>query len=90
MNTEMMALYKDEGVNMYGGCLPMLPQMPLFFAYFRVLRTTPSSCARRTGSGLPICRCRTPCTSCPSSSSSPCSSRSTSRLRRAWIRSSAA
>ena len=38
MNTEMMALYKDEGVNMYGGCLPLLLQMPLFFAYFRVLQ----------------------------------------------------
>ncbi len=38
MNTEMMALYKTEGVNMYGSCLPMLLQMPLFFAYFRVLQ----------------------------------------------------
>ena len=38
MNAEMMALYKTEGVNMYGGCLPMLLQMPLFFAYFRVLQ----------------------------------------------------
>ncbi|MGA8042180.1 MAG: membrane protein insertase YidC [Terracidiphilus sp.] len=38
MNSEMMQLYKDEGVNMYGGCLPMLPQIPLFFAYFRVLQ----------------------------------------------------
>ena len=37
MNTEMMALYKTEGVNMYGGCLPMLLQMPLFFAYYRML-----------------------------------------------------
>jgi YidC/Oxa1 family membrane protein insertase len=37
MNTEMMALYQKEGVNMYGGCLPMLLQMPLFFAYYRVL-----------------------------------------------------
>ncbi len=37
MNTEMMALYKTEGVNMYGGCLPMLPQIPLFFAYYKVL-----------------------------------------------------
>ncbi len=37
MNTEMMQLYKDEGVNMYGSCLPMLLQMPLFFAYYRVL-----------------------------------------------------
>jgi YidC/Oxa1 family membrane protein insertase len=37
MNTEMMALYKAEGVNMYGSCLPMLINMPLFFAYYRVL-----------------------------------------------------
>ncbi len=37
MNAEMMQLYKDEGVNMYGGCLPLLLQMPLFFAYYRVL-----------------------------------------------------
>jgi YidC/Oxa1 family membrane protein insertase len=37
MNTEMMQLYKDEGVNMYGGCLPLVLQMPLFFAYYRVL-----------------------------------------------------
>ncbi len=40
MNAEMMALYKEHGVNMYGGCLPMLIQMPLFFAYFRVLENT--------------------------------------------------
>jgi len=38
MNAEMMELYKTEGVNMYGSCLPMLIQMPLFFAYFRVLQ----------------------------------------------------
>lgn len=38
MNAEMMALYKDEGINMYGGCLPLIVQMPLFFAYFRVLQ----------------------------------------------------
>lgn len=38
MNAEMMALYQSEGVNMYGSCLPMLPQIPLFFAYFRVLQ----------------------------------------------------
>jgi YidC/Oxa1 family membrane protein insertase len=37
MNAEMMELYKQENVNMYGGCLPLLIQMPLFFAYYRVL-----------------------------------------------------
>jgi YidC/Oxa1 family membrane protein insertase len=40
MNTEMMTLYKEENVNMYGSCLPMLIQMPLFFAYFRLLQNT--------------------------------------------------
>lgn len=37
MQAEQVALMKEEGVNMYGGCLPMLLQMPLFFAYYRVL-----------------------------------------------------
>jgi YidC/Oxa1 family membrane protein insertase len=40
MNNEIMELYKSENVNMYGSCLPMLIQMPLFFAYFRVLQNT--------------------------------------------------
>jgi len=39
MNTETMELYKTEGVNMYGSCLPMLPQIPLFWAYFKVLQS---------------------------------------------------
>jgi YidC/Oxa1 family membrane protein insertase len=37
MNAETMKLYKDEGINMYGSCLPLLVQMPLFLAYYRVL-----------------------------------------------------
>ena len=37
MNAEMMQLYKAEGVNMYGGCLPLVLQIPLFLAYYRVL-----------------------------------------------------
>ena len=37
MNQEMMALYKVEGVNMYGSCLPMLIQMPLLYAIYEVL-----------------------------------------------------
>ncbi len=40
MNAEMMDLYKTEGVNMYGSCLPLLIQSPLFFAYFRVLQNS--------------------------------------------------
>jgi YidC/Oxa1 family membrane protein insertase len=38
INVEMMALYKAEGANMFGGCLPLLLQMPLLFAYMSVLR----------------------------------------------------
>mgnify|MGYP006281213499 CR=1 FL=1 len=37
---EQMQLYKREGVNPLGGCLPMLLQMPVFIALFQVLRTT--------------------------------------------------
>jgi len=34
---EMQKLYKEKGVNPVGGCLPMLLQMPVFFAMYRVL-----------------------------------------------------
>jgi len=40
LNKEMMKLYKERGVNPLAGCLPMLPQMPLFFALFAVFRST--------------------------------------------------
>jgi YidC/Oxa1 family membrane protein insertase len=36
-NQEVMDLYKREGVNPVGGCLPMLLQMPFFYAFYRVL-----------------------------------------------------
>jgi YidC/Oxa1 family membrane protein insertase len=37
MNAAIMALYKENKVNPAGGCLPMLLQMPLFFALYAVL-----------------------------------------------------
>nr|HRC85326.1 membrane protein insertase YidC [Thermoanaerobaculia bacterium] len=37
MNEEVMGLYRSEGVNPAGGCLPMLLQLPVFFAYFKIL-----------------------------------------------------
>ncbi|MCI5221963.1 MAG: membrane protein insertase YidC [Candidatus Electrothrix sp. AR4] len=37
MNKEMMALYKTYKVNPVGGCLPMIIQVPFFFALYRVL-----------------------------------------------------
>lgn len=37
MNTEMMALYKQEKVNPAGGCLPLLLQLPILWGFFRLL-----------------------------------------------------
>jgi YidC/Oxa1 family membrane protein insertase len=37
MNEDISALYKKEGVNPAGGCLPLLIQMPFLFAYYRML-----------------------------------------------------
>ncbi len=39
MNTEVMKLYKDYGVNPLSGCLPMLVQIPIFFGFFTMLGT---------------------------------------------------
>ncbi len=37
MTQEQMALYKKHGTNPFAACLPMLIQMPFFFALFQVL-----------------------------------------------------
>jgi len=37
MNEEMMALYKTEGINPAGGCLPLLLQMPILVAFYNLL-----------------------------------------------------
>jgi YidC/Oxa1 family membrane protein insertase len=39
MNMEMSALYKKEGYNPLSGCLPMLIQMPIFFAMYNLFNT---------------------------------------------------
>ncbi len=40
LQQEMMALYKREKVNPASGCLPMLVQIPVFFALYKVLYVT--------------------------------------------------
>jgi YidC/Oxa1 family membrane protein insertase len=40
MNKEMFDLQKREGVNMFGGCLPMLIQWPLLYGFYRMLLNT--------------------------------------------------
>ena len=36
-NQEVMDLYKKEGVNPVGGCLPLILQLPFFYAFYKVL-----------------------------------------------------
>jgi YidC/Oxa1 family membrane protein insertase len=45
MNQEVSALYKAEGVNPVGGCLPMVIQMPFLFAYYSMLGAGPGLAA---------------------------------------------
>jgi YidC/Oxa1 family membrane protein insertase len=40
LNRKMMELYKEHRVNPLGGCLPMLVQIPVFFALYKVLLDT--------------------------------------------------
>ena len=37
MNAEIMQLQKENGVSMFGGCIPTLIQLPLLFAFFGML-----------------------------------------------------
>jgi YidC/Oxa1 family membrane protein insertase len=39
MNQELMALYKEKGVNPASGCVPMLLTMPFIFAFYSLLST---------------------------------------------------
>src|SRR5437879_12109635 len=38
MNKEITDLYKREGVNPIGGCLPLVIQLPFIFAYYKMLQ----------------------------------------------------
>lgn len=37
LNQEMMDLYRTKGINPMGGCLPMIVQIPVFFALYKAL-----------------------------------------------------
>jgi YidC/Oxa1 family membrane protein insertase len=50
MAQEQMALYKKHGTNPFSACLPMLIQVPFFFALFQVLSTI--STRARQGEGV--------------------------------------
>lgn len=38
LSAEMMKVYKENGVSMSGGCLPLLIQMPILYALYRVIQ----------------------------------------------------
>jgi YidC/Oxa1 family membrane protein insertase len=40
LNQETMKLYKEHKINPFSGCLPMLVQIPVFFALYAMLRTS--------------------------------------------------
>ncbi len=50
MAQEQMAMYKKHGTNPFSACLPMLIQMPFFFALFQVLSGI--SNAKNAGNGI--------------------------------------
>jgi YidC/Oxa1 family membrane protein insertase len=51
MAQEQMALYKKHGTNPFSACLPMLIQMPFFFALFQVLSGITSAATQGKGVG---------------------------------------
>lgn len=40
LNTEIMNVYREAGVNPFSGCLPLFLQLPIFFALYAVLSST--------------------------------------------------
>ena len=40
MQAEMMAMYKEKKINPAAGCLPLLPQIPIFFSLYKVIFVT--------------------------------------------------
>ena len=65
MNEEIAAIYKTEGVNPAGGCLPLVIQMPFLFAYYRMLGVA-LDLRQAHWRGCRICRRPIRITFCPS------------------------
>lgn len=51
MAQEQMALYKEHGTNPFSACLPMLIQVPFFFALFQLLSGIPTAAGQAQGIG---------------------------------------
>jgi YidC/Oxa1 family membrane protein insertase len=48
LNQEMMALWREHGANPFAGCLPLILQIPVFLALFRVLNSLKPGCGDTT------------------------------------------
>jgi len=53
MNEEMMALYKEYGVNPLSGCLPVLAQAPFMIVLYSVIRGLTNTVPSKVPGGLP-------------------------------------
>src|SRR3546814_17679802 len=67
MQQELMRLYKDEKINPLAGCLPIVIQIPIFYALYKVLMLTIEmlhqpfrSEERRVGTGC-VRKCKSRC-----------------------------
>lgn len=49
LNEEMMALYRENGINPTGGCVPMFIQFPIFIVLYDVIRGMTRSVTKGTG-----------------------------------------
>ena len=66
MNTELMELYKERGVNPASGCVPMLLTLPVLFAFYSMLVGRDRAARRAVHSLDSRPRRRTiPCSCCP-------------------------
>lgn len=52
LNKQLMALYQEKGVNPAAGCLPLIVQMPIWFALFNVLRNTEGHISPANGDAI--------------------------------------
>ena len=59
MNTEVMNLYREKGVNPASGCVPMLLQLPVLLAFYcDAVAVDRASRRRRSAGGFTTCRGR--------------------------------
>ena len=56
LQQEMLKLYQEEKINPAAGCLPILLQIPIFYALYKVLMVASKCATSRSRCGSRICR----------------------------------